>query len=106
MWHHALMKRSAAVLALVVVGCVTAHSHALADCMCAANGTRFEQGETTCIRLSSGNYLARCEKVLNNSSWTRISNGCQDVSGLERPANREGASIEIPLRQTQGRTSG
>lgn len=82
------------------------HSDALADCMCAANGTRYEQGETTCIRLSSGNYLARCEKVLNNSSWTRISDGCQDVSEVERMTDRDDASIEAPDRQPWGRISG
>ena len=75
--------RQVALLSLVVIGVVAAHSPARADCLCAANGLRYEQGETTCIRLSSGSYLARCEKVLNNSSWTKISNDCQNVSGSQ-----------------------
>ena len=77
------MMRQAALLSLVVIGAAAAHSPARADCLCAANGTRYEQGETTCIRLSSGSFLARCEKVLNNSSWKKIADGCQDVSGLK-----------------------
>lgn len=59
---------------------------AVADCKCIANGRSFEQGETTCIRLSSGSYTARCEKVLNNSSWKRVSDDCSDMSRLDRPA--------------------
>jgi hypothetical protein len=82
MCHHRRMERTAALLALAIAGSTPALSVVHADCMCAANGTRYEMGETTCIRLSSGSYLARCEKVLNNSSWKKISDSCQDVSGL------------------------
>ncbi|WP_210211846.1 hypothetical protein [Aquibium carbonis] len=77
------MMRLVALLSLVVIGAVAAHSPARADCLCAANGLRYEQGEISCIRLSSGSYLARCEKVLNNSSWTKVSDGCQDLAGSD-----------------------
>ncbi len=89
------MMRQAAVLSLVIVNAVATHTAARADCLCAANGLRYEQGETTCIRLSSGSYLARCEKVLNNSSWTKISDDCQDPT-----ESAEQAELALPRQPT------
>jgi hypothetical protein len=63
---------------------------AMADCRCVANGQSFEQGETTCIRVSSGAYLAQCDKVLNNSSWKKLQDGCPDISSRDTGAKRPG----------------
>jgi hypothetical protein len=36
----------------------------------------FELGQTSCLRVDGGSYLARCEMKLNVSSWTKIQEGC------------------------------
>ena len=47
------------------------------NCSCVANGQRVELGELFCIRTASGKqFLARCERVLNNTSWKRLQEGC------------------------------
>lgn len=46
------------------------------DCKCRNCGVMFELGETSCLRVDGGSYLARCEMKLNVSSWTRIQEGC------------------------------
>jgi hypothetical protein len=47
------------------------------NCSCVANGQRIELGRLFCIKTASGKqFLARCERVLNNTSWTRLQDGC------------------------------
>jgi len=47
------------------------------NCTCVANGQRVELGRLFCIRTASGKqFLARCERVLNNTSWKRVQDGC------------------------------
>jgi hypothetical protein len=47
-----------------------------ADCACLyAEGTA-KQGETVCIKTATGPTLARCEMMLNNSSWTILGQPC------------------------------
>ncbi len=46
------------------------------ECTCLANGTRYAEGSVVCIRLPSGSWLARCGKVLNNTSWQKVQDGC------------------------------
>lgn len=62
---------------------------AKADCTCRANGQDFTEGQIACIRLPEGSYLARCGKVLNNTSWVRISDACPQAEivepGVEAP---------------------
>ncbi len=38
-------------------------------CTCRAMGKSFEVGQTVCLRLPSGNRLATCGMVLNNTAW-------------------------------------
>jgi len=54
------------------------------DCRCRYQGKYFEQGETVCIRVDGRAKLARCEMLLNNSSWTFLRNGCP--SAMMTPA--------------------
>lgn len=72
--------KAAFTLGLALAGLLLTQFPARADCQCLANGKVFEQGQLTCIRLSSGIFLARCEKVLNNSSWKKISDGCPQAA--------------------------
>lgn len=50
-------------------------------CTCYANGQRIEEGRVFCIRPPSGEaFLARCERVLNNTSWKILQQGCPQES--------------------------
>ncbi|MCJ8053427.1 hypothetical protein GB928_016320 [Shinella curvata] len=46
------------------------------NCKCRNRGVLFELGQTACLKVDGGTYLARCEMKLNVSSWTRIQEGC------------------------------
>jgi len=58
---------------------------ALADCQCLANGKVYHHGELACLKLPNGNQLARCDMVLNNSAWKKVSDGCPQAELLSRP---------------------
>ncbi len=53
---------------------------ALADCECRANGRLYRHGELACLRLPTGDQLARCDMVLNNSAWKKVRDGCPEAS--------------------------
>lgn len=55
------------------------------NCKCRFNGGEVNEGETVCIKTASGQKLARCERVLNNTSWKMLQDGCP-VGSLEIPA--------------------
>jgi hypothetical protein len=96
------MERRAALLAVAAALSFGAPSSARADCKCAANGTRYEMGAVVCIQGPAGNWLGRCGKVLNNSSWTRLTEGCPltlDTRGDRVPWSRP---VEPP-RTADGR---
>mgnify|MGYP003382108098 CR=1 FL=1 len=50
------------------------------DCQCLANGKSYSQGEVACLKLPGGRQLARCEMVLNNTSWKSTGQGCPQAS--------------------------
>ena len=56
------------------------------DCICRANGQEVHEGQTVCLKTATGMKLARCEMVLNNTSWTFLEDGCPTAS-LSRPAD-------------------
>ncbi|MFK0690400.1 hypothetical protein ACFX5Q_19670 [Mesorhizobium sp. IMUNJ 23033] len=43
---------------------------------CLANGKSFQVGQVACLTLGEKSHLARCEMVLNNTSWTKIHDDC------------------------------
>lgn len=57
---------------------------AFADCKCLANGRVYNHGQLACLKLPNGEQLARCDMVLNNSSWKKVRDGCP-VSEVELP---------------------
>ena len=77
---------------VLVAGLIVALMPALADahnCKCRNRGVMFELGETSCLRVDGGSYLARCEMKLNVSSWTKIQEGCPVTDrALRRPVLR------------------
>lgn len=47
-------------------------------CTClTTEGKRVEKGEVACLHLPTGDALARCDTVLNNTSWTKLREGCE-----------------------------
>lgn len=48
----------------------------LAAQACLANGKSFKIGETACLTIAGESHLARCDMVLNNTSWTKINDDC------------------------------
>lgn len=46
------------------------------NCKCRNRGVMFELGQTSCLHVDGGSYLALCEMKLNVSSWTKVQEGC------------------------------
>ena len=67
----------AALAALALCSSVVA---ADIPCTCRFDGRSLPEGSTVCIDLSSGRYLARCERVLNNTAWVRVAEACPGLS--------------------------
>lgn len=69
---------------------------------CLANGMSFQIGQTACLTLSGKPHLARCEVVLNNTSWTKIQDDCSqggatphiDAKPLSEPASPSATPTE------------
>lgn len=71
-----LSRRSAYLLvgmAMVATG-VTGPAHA--DQACLANGKSFQLGQVACLTVAGSSHLARCDMVLNNTSWAKVQDGC------------------------------
>ncbi|TIQ32234.1 MAG: hypothetical protein E5X48_25995 [Mesorhizobium sp.] len=47
---------------------------------CLANGKSFKVGETACLTVAGESHLARCDMVLNNTSWTKVKDECPGES--------------------------
>lgn len=62
----------AAMLAAATVQAQDRHS-----CRCVYEDGSAAQGETVCLRTRAGYVLARCEMVLNNSSWKILDTPCE-----------------------------
>jgi hypothetical protein len=59
---------------------------AVADCRCrGSEGQTFGLGELACIKTAKGLRLARCEMVLNNSSWTVVRDDCPSARATPVP---------------------
>ena len=63
-------------IALATLALAVLPSTAAADCTCRARGVVAEQGDVVCLATPQGERMARCDKVLNNSSWTFLERPC------------------------------
>ena len=59
---------------------LAAPGSAWADCKCLANGRIYQHGDLVCLKLPQGDQLARCDMVLNNSAWKKVSDSCPEAS--------------------------
>ncbi len=74
--------------ALVVLCSLWFPHAAMATCTCIYKGGTVKEGETACIWTAKGNALARCEKVLNNTSWKLLGKACPaDLSSDHAPGH-------------------
>jgi hypothetical protein len=70
----------AIALCLFATAPATAGDH---GCSCKYPGGDVKQGETACIKTAKGKSLARCEMVLNNTSWTVLDQPCDVEQSLK-----------------------
>ena len=74
-----MLKRTILLFAACALTPATAMS-ADAICSCKANGQTYELGEIACFTLPSGQKRARCDRVLNNTSWTFLDGDCPSAA--------------------------
>ena len=67
------------VLTILSLGVFTVPALAGEDCKCRGPNVEASEGETVCIVTSSGAQMARCERVLNNTSWTFLGTPCPSI---------------------------
>jgi hypothetical protein len=63
-------------------------------CYCRHKDGQTPLGQSTCIRSANGGQMARCEKVLNNTSWK--------FTGAPCPVAEGSRNMTPPARPHQG----
>ena len=79
------------LLVLLVCGFAVFSANA-GDCTCRAKGVVAGEGQVACLSTPQGRRLARCQKVLNNTSWEFMEESCGDM--FTRPVNPESDESE------------
>ena len=46
------------------------------DCTCKYKNVDIPEGQIACLQTPNGEQMARCERVLNNTSWKFLGGGC------------------------------
>jgi hypothetical protein len=72
---------------------MTSATPVLAAQECLANGKSFQVGQVTCLTIADESHLARCDMVLNNTSWTKIHDDCP---GNTPPPHPTSISTPVP----------
>lgn len=97
------MKMRLTVFAALTMAAPLAAGNASAGCLCRANGAEFEQGQLACLNLPDGPRLARCEKVLNNSSWKILKKGCLEMTELSDQGSALASLAPLPASPVSNR---
>ena len=87
------MARATLAMATATLAMATA-TPVLAAQECLANGKSFQVGQVTCLTIANESHLARCDMVLNNTSWTNIHDDCPGNA----PPPPHPTSISTPRR--------
>ncbi len=82
--------------ALIGIGLFIGSAPASAECTCRARNVVAIEGEVVCLNTPLGQRLARCDKVLNNSSWTFLPGACPAISRTLTPARHALARLQNP----------
>lgn len=72
------MESNPRLFGVLALGITMISSSAFAgiNCTCRYKGIDIPEGQTICMQLPSGNVLATCGRVLNNTSWKTIQKEC------------------------------
>ena len=82
-----MVKVRASLTGLILAVAVALPAAAGDTCTCRANGTDYDEGTVVCLRIpQQGMQLMRCDRVLNNTSWKKVQDGCPQAS-LALPGN-------------------
>lgn len=79
--------------ALIGLGLFIGSAPASAGCTCRAKDVVANEGEVVCLNTPLGQRLARCDKVLNNTSWTFLGT-CPTVSRRLTPTDHAPARTQ------------
>ena len=68
-------------------------------CRCRYAGETYDQGQCVCMKTSNGQRMACCGRVLNNTSWSFLSDGCPVALDfqLETPVELDPERIPFPF---------
>ncbi|MEZ5811232.1 MAG: hypothetical protein R3D45_07415 [Rhizobiaceae bacterium] len=83
---------------VVFAGLLTVGTQAIAEegkCHCVANGTTYVEGQTACLKIGSTPFLARCDRFLNNTTWTRVGDSCDSQQTSMSDQVDETATLEV-----------
>ncbi|MDX8513494.1 hypothetical protein [Mesorhizobium captivum] len=67
---------------------------------CLANGKSFKVGETACLTVAGESHLARCDMVLNNTSWMKVKDDCPGEIPKPHPTSTP-APGPVPAEPTE-----
>ena len=65
------------------------------NCTCRYKGGEVNEGQTACLKTSSGSTLARCERVLNNTSWKMLEQACPIAQMQNQNLYQSGQKITL-----------
>jgi len=87
----------AALASVMVLG--NASAWAGQNCTCRAEGVEATLGQTVCLKTPAGLRLARCEMVLNNTSWKFLDGACPQASRADELSLAAAMSFapEVPV---------
>jgi len=64
------------------------------NCTCRARNVEAIEGQTVCLTTANGSQMARCEKVLNNTSWKFLGTPCPlSQASPDKPLQFDVASV-------------
>lgn len=84
------MKR---IMSMVLVAFWPALANAGEDCTCRHQGNDIPEGQTICMKTPSGMQMAKCDRVLNNTSWKMLGTECPNAM-LDTYPNQTTADLE------------
>ena len=71
--------------ALIASIVIFAAGSAKAECICRYKSGEIIEGQTACLATAKGRELARCEKVLNVTSWKFLGEPCPSAANDGQP---------------------
>ena len=83
------MRTTLFIAALLTVASGAANAGPNGDCTCRYQGGDVLEGQTACIKTSKGMMLARCDRVLNNTSWKFLDQPCPSAELNFTPAQHK-----------------